>query len=53
MKLEEVVGSEARGYPCPKDGDRLVILEDKAYCLTCWTWWWVVEKGDAQGPPPK
>lgn len=34
-----VVGSVAEGYPCPKDGTPLTLLDGGAWCSTCHTVW--------------
>lgn len=33
------VGSKATGYPCPKDGATLTLIEGGAWCPTCHTVW--------------
>lgn len=45
MNLDISVGSIADGYPCPKDGTTLELIEGKgAWCSTCHTVWTEVDE---------
>lgn len=33
------IGSKAKGYPCPKDGELLILLPRGAWCPLCHTVW--------------
>src|SRR5689334_1804989 len=55
MNLDISVGSIADGYPCPKDGTTLELIEGKgAWCSKCHTVWTEVDEVEmprANGAP--